>query len=527
MAVFGIGGKSHKVAVVRSIELRDDPRLRLTDVASSRFSLFWDLMDTIKIHGYVRAAMGVIGRSAVGAWWTLRKHEEFGSQATERQRRRLMRFYLAPDRQWDNIKDFQSIAYKLMIGAMYLRYFGQAAYKILRNAEGQPIGFDHLPGYVVPNIDKEGYFKSPAFYQYPSRNPKDRVEFRSQRDIVFITNPDFEGYPSGGSDTFSLAEFALPLDIYLQTAAREYLKNRNTPEGFYILSADTSDEAFDEFVKSLEAMYSGPTNLGRNPIAVKGDLDFKQLRPLPEDLPYQEARSDVREEVMAVSGTPGAKLGLTSSMASANLREMRREFHEATMVPLFRLIEVGLWEQLHMREFEIRGWEIRFNSPDFLNAVERATVHLRYKQMGVLNANEVRYDLGKPRRTDPVGDRYEDEDTGYKTPNPQGNPPEGRPVDPDDPSQTGEPNMDADDPERGDQHDDTVRALVLRELRQWRTFAVRRMERGKLPRAFNTEYVPEVIRDVIQQDIAQLKTPKEVREYFAWAERTIAEELEV
>jgi hypothetical protein len=281
MAVYGIGGRTSKVAMVNINKALPEQLTTSEDAFSTHYVRFWDMMDTIKIHGYIKAAMSVIGRSAIGAWWGLRKHEEFESMATERQRKRLMRFYLTPVKQWNNIKDFQNIAYKFMVGAMYLRYFGQVGFQILRNELGQPIGFDHLPGYIVPNVDEQGNFKSPAFYQYPSRDKAKRVEFKDPRDIIFIVNPDFEGHPTGGSDTTSLADFALPLDIYLQTAAREYLRNRDKPEAFYLLSPDVSDEAFDAFVSSLEAKYSGPSNIGKNPIAVKGDLGSKNYGGCP------------------------------------------------------------------------------------------------------------------------------------------------------------------------------------------------------------------------------------------------------
>jgi hypothetical protein len=194
------------------------------------------------------------------------------------------------------------------------------------------------------------------------------------------------------------------------------------------------------------------------------------------------------------------------------------------MVPLFRLIEVALWEQVHVREFQIYGWEFRFNNPDFLNAVELATVHLRYKQMGAYSANDIRYALGKPKRTDENGDLYEDQlKRGQATPNPQGNPPEGRPVEPDDPSQTGEPDTEPDDPERGDQHNDVPRMLMLQELRQWRTFQLKRL--GKSSRPFQTNYIPEIIRDAIQADLVGLGSEDAIRNYFGEAEQILVNGL--
>ncbi len=470
--------------------------------SASRFQQFWDLMDAVKLHGYLRAAMSVVGRSVVGTWWRLVLHPEYKDEATERQRKSLMRFYLSLERPWSNIRDFQGMAYKLMIGAMYLRYFGQCAYQIVRDERGRPIGLDFLHGYVVPNVDANGNFLDPAFWQYPSRNSAQRVGY-PVRDVVYITNPDWEGYPTGGTDIEALSEFALPLDLYLLTAARQYLRNRDRPEAYYILPADISEEAFRNFVEALQARYSGVQNVGRSPIVVAGDLEIKELSKLPSDLPYQEARLDTRREVLAVTGVSEAKLGLTEGMTQSNLRELRREFHETTMLPLFRLIEEGFYEQIHVREFNVRGWMFKFNNPDFLTAVERATVHLRYRNMGVLSANEIRADLGREPRQDPGGDTYLTPLNMVEEP---GSPPEGRPVEPDAPSQVGEPSDSAGDPVRGDRS--------LSELRQWRRFAIRRMKEGKPIRPFKTEHIPEFLAEAIQHELEQCQSVEDVRSLF-------------
>lgn len=510
MAVYGLP-KATKVAAI-PVVTRESSSGQSEEL--SRFSDFWDMMDTIKVHGYVRAAMSVIGRSTIGAWWGLQKHEEFGSSATERQRKRLIQFYLNPVRRWDNIKDFYSVAYKLMIGAMYLRYFGQAAYQIIRNSDGLAVGFDFLPGYVVPNVDSQGYFKTPAFIQYTSRNYKDNVGF-SARDIIYITNPDWEGYPTGSSDMLALKDFALPLDLYLQIAAREYIKNRDKPEAFYILPSDISDDAFNDFVAALAARYAGPWNVGKSPIAVQGDLEIKELSKLPSDLPYQESRSAVRQELLATSGVGGAKLGITDSLSSANLREARREFHETTMLPLFKQLELGFYEQIHVREFAIPGWALRFNNPDFLTAVERATVHMRYKQMSALTSNEIRQEIGKPARSDENGDKFDDQLVEVpEMEEPQGSPPEGREERPDAPSETGEPTDDDQDPVRGDQHDETTRAAVA-ELRKWRTHTLKRVKAGKSLRPFETYVIPSDIRDAVHNKLKVCVTPQEVADVFA------------
>lgn len=521
--------QSPQVAVIRAPITGSPPQItqygttytkQTMGTTLQQFMGFWTLMDTIQQHGYLRASLSTIGRSAIGAWWSLQRHEEYGRNAPDLQRRRLLRFYMMDNRDWTNIKDFQSFAYKLKIGLEYFRYFGQAAYHILRDAEGNPLGLDFLPGLVVPNVDKLGNFdRNVAFIQYLSSNPLDKVEFSDPHDIVYITDPDWRGSPLGGTDFESLSTFTLPIDIYLQTAAREYMRNRDAPEVVYVLSPDTSDESFETFVNWATVKHSGSGNTGKSMVAVQGDFDVKELRPYPSALPYQESRSQSREEELAVAGVNGAKLGLSADLASANLREMRREFHESSMVPLFKPFELAFYEQIHLREFGIRGWELKFHNPDFLTAVEKATVHMRYRQQGVLNANEIRADLGKEPREDDGGDDYtvpkgtgdSNESDGS---NNQGSPPEGNPIEPDSPSQTGEPTLDDQDPPRGDQHDETPRDSLLKEIRTWKAMVTNRMKRGKSLRKFDSDVIPDDINELVQHELEHAKEIEDVAKIF-------------
>lgn len=485
-----------------------------------RFMEFWALMDAVQKHGYIRAAIGVIGRSSVGSWWSLVKHTEYGDLGTEIERRLLYDFYIHRYRSWTSVLDYQNIATKLMMGIMYLRYFGQAAYHILRDASGRPVGMDFLHGLVLPNFDSTGTFVQPAFVQFPSRNPRDRIEFPNQRDIIYMVNPDWEGDPSGGTDMESLATFTLPLDIYLMTGAREYLRNRDKPEVVYELSPDLSDEAFDDFVAEMGSRHAGPLNMGRNPIAVQGDFKVHELRPLPKELPYQQSRKDSRDEELAVIGVNGAKLGIVEEQTGTAFRELRKEFHETGLSPLQVIFELFLYEQLHVREFNAPGWIFKFNSPDFLTAVERATVHMRYRQMGVLSPNEIRHELGRRPRLDEGGDQYsvpvgQDVEGGMDNGTGQpGSTPEGRPIEPDDPSQIGAPSDNDADPVRGDGHDEETRSLMASELRAWKRFVLRRLERNKTMRSFETRYIPKDIADAIQRVIDGASQPDEVAAVF-------------
>ncbi len=297
-------------------------------------------------------------------------------------------------------------------------------------------------------------------------------------------------------------------------------------------------------------------------MAVQGELKIKRIDDLPQDLPYQEARGDVRDETLAAAGVSGPVLGIGDTFSSANIREARRQFHETTMEPLFRMIEGGFYEQVHLRELASPGWAIKFNNPDFLTAVERATVHMRYIQFGVFSPNEAREDLGKDARKD--GDDYVTP-SGMGDEEPQGSPPEGREDDPDAPSETGEPTNDDQDPPRGDQHDDeSARALaeleddtfltettsseypevpkyagpeikaesreaaeevaetmqtevigrLVAEIQAWRKFALGRVKRGMRLRRYHTNQIPQDISDLIQERLEYADDVEIVNEIF-------------
>lgn len=492
----------------------------------AKFNEFWDLMEVIKTNGYMRASMSVIGRSAVGTDWTIVKHPEYKKTSPSLHKRRLYEFYTGVNsKAWDNIRDYYNIEFNLMIGVQYLRYFGQVAYGIIRDAEtGKAVGMYHLPGLVVPNVDSNGYFKSdePAFIQYPTNNPRDKVDFNDPLDVVFITTPAWDGNPMGGTDIESLTRFTLPLDLYLQTGAREYMKNRDKPEVIYQVAQDLSDEAFDTFRRQMEAVQRGASNLGKNPLIMQGDLKVHEMRDLPESLPYHEARDDVMEEQMAVSGVGAIKLGITKGMTRGDMREYRREFHETTMQPVFKILEVGYYEQIHVREFRIKGWSFKFDNPDFLTAVEKATVDMRYYGMNVKNPNEIRTDLGEEERTDEFGDMYADQLQMYldeqqnqdqlePTGGEPGSPPEGREDEPDAPGEIGEPTIDDQDPPRGDQHDDESRAMVG-EFQTWKKFAINRF--GKHGRKFNAEVIPATVAGVVQNSLDGITTVGDVEDIF-------------
>lgn len=497
--------------VVKSKDITVTEELRIIFPESVSFTNFWELLNVVESHGYTRAAMSVIGRSTIGTEWGIVPNPEVGRDADSTERKELLDFYYFKDRTWTNVKDYHDILYKLNIGAMYLRFFGFCAYQIVRDKNtGRPLGFDFLHGYTIPNVDSKGEFKpGSAFHQYPLPTLKSKVEYADQNDIIYIMNPDWATSKRGGSDMSSLSDFTLPIDIWLQTVAREYLKNRERPEAMFVLSNDASDEAFNSFVEELKNKYAGAQNIGKNPVAVRGDLEVVEFEKFADGLPYQDAREDTRHELLAVAGVNESKLGVPT--VAANYKESRKEFYETTMKPLLKQIASAFNLQINVREFGIYDWLFKFRSPDFMDSIQKATISMRMHGMGAITPNEIREDWGLLPREDELGDMFSDQLELEQQANPQGSPPEGREEAEDRPHETGEPTLDDQDPPRGDD-----KTLAIEELKQMSRFVKQRVRKGGQLRDLGSDVIGAEELALINQSIHEtVKTVEDVTSLFS------------
>ena len=490
--------------ISKSVARKVDPELEYRRQALASFIkskkylkqyiIYRDVVDVLKVNGFLKASLAKITDSAVGTWWTLAKAQEHQADAKDKNKKKLDKFYNFSDPSWSNIKDFYGMSQKIAYAALSLKFFGQAAFYILRDEKTeQPVGFDYIAGFVMPNIDETGKFKSPAFIQIAETGKT--VEYEAD-EIVFITRPAVDGVATGDILVDALTKFSLPLDLYLQASALKYIENGRLPPSIWELPENISDEGFDALADYIAQEYTGAANVGKSPIVVSGTLNVKRVGSFPDDIPYLEARSSSREEAFTLVGTPSAKLGITENIQGAVLEEIRKEFHESTMRPLFTYLEEGFFKQIHQRLFNVEDWIFKFNAPDFLDSVQRATVHMRYRQIGVLNANEIRSELGKGERADGGGEFYTDPKSDAPN-NEQGSPPEGREDEPDAPEETGEPTLDDQDPPRGDREVGNVKE-VLNEITLYKRFIDNRWDNLEQRRDFNFEFIKEDLQEVLR-----------------------------
>jgi len=289
-------------------------------------------------------------------------------------------------------------------------------------------------------------------------------------------------------------------------------QNVNAPyNGVWTVDQGVSDEDFDMFIELLEQRYASPENFGRNPLVIRGGAEFTQTKSRSEeDAPYLEGRRFNQQEMSAVFGVDSNKLGLSGAANKANMRETRREYHENTIRPIFETMEEAIYLQVIVRLLGLDEWRIVFNRPDFMNALEQATIDMRYIQNAVYSPNEIRKQRGDDPRDG--GDIY------FEPPNMSGGNNEGESSD-DGSSRNNEK------PERPprDEEAPTSEREVLAELKAWRKHVLRSLDGKRKAKEFVVSSIPSGMALGIQDLLGGCKDFDDVKKVFSSAASAVEE----
>lgn len=520
------------LSAVGSVKWKDDGAMTARNHAAYQRA---DLLRQASLrHGWTRATVMTIARSAIGAGFTITRHPVYGKVTAESKvenptdipelRAVFDFFYGIEDEQLKYIQDLNTNASKIMYSITSLVLYGQCAWEIIRDDDGNPIGFDVLPGYVFPNVNANGKFLRPAYYYRPW-NSMETIEYKKPTDIVYITWPGTDMSVFGSSEYAAASESAIPSDLYASAVYRNHFENINAPfNGFWIVDSTTSDGDFKKFVSMVFNRYTGVRNFGRNPIIIRGNAEFKEMRSRAnDDAPYLEGRRYNQEEISAVSGVSSSKLGLGSNVNRTNFREQRRDFWETTLRPLYAIFEEAIYRQVFVRLFKMREWHLTFNRPDLTTALEQATIDTRYIQNGVLNPNEARVNINMPPRTDPLGFQFYDPIAIQMMKNQQqigdhqDNPNQGdranegesdRSQDMQRPPTSDRPQNEEPGPNK------SIASETIDELRLWKKFALKAADGKRSYRSFETSLDENVAKEIDEYVMNNLQNRDNIRSFF-------------
>jgi HK97 family phage portal protein len=491
------------------------------------------LRRTANQHTWTRASVMAIGKAAIGGGWGFVRHPIFSEGVSDSQIKNMNKtlspiyqFFYGAEKDWRYIQDAQTPSSKMLytIGSMVL--YGQASWEIIRDKTGKPIRFDVLPGVVYPNIDEKGKFMNPA-YLYRAWNSETVIKYKSPLDIVYFCWPGVDNSIYGSTELSALADTTIPSDLYAAIAYKSHFENMNTPyNGVWVIGQQTSDEDVNKFLQLLSRRYTGAKNFGRNPLAIRGDVEFKETTSLSEeDAPYLEGRKYNQAEISAVTGVSSAKLGLTDNATRTNYRELRRDFWENTLRPLFNIVEETVYEQVMVREFNIREFMLQFHNPDFSTELEKSTILSRNVQAGIYSPDEARQELGKSPRNDEWGKKFvippgmipkEDEEN---KPAEEGKPFEGQSEEKPEGGSKRSKNMKRphDEP-RTSPKNESEKSLdyenIISELQAWKRFSIRVAKGDRKNRQFEAQYIPLYTWNLIETEIQNTTNIEEIKEFF-------------
>lgn len=381
------------------------------------FQFYYNKSDLLRIasmqHSWTRATAISVGRAAIGGGFSFVRHPIYGKDISKKRQKQIdgiMKdindIFFKPSKV-KYIQDMAGLSWKIYYTVNSFVLYGQFAWeKIRERGTGRMIGFDVLPGITMPNVDSYGKFKHPAYFFRPW-NSQSAIEYNLD-DIVYVTNPGLDASIYGSTDYDSLVQNTIPADLYASQAYKYQFENINAPyNGVWVVDPSTTPEDYADFVALLANRYTGIEAFGKNPLVIRGQAKFEEHRSRSnDDAPYLEGRRYNQAEMSAVTGISSAKLGITDNASKTNHRELRREFHENTLRPVFQFVEEGIYNQILVEEFGLNEYKLAFNRPDLSTALEEATIIGRYVQNGVMSPNEGREIIGKRTRSDTYGDSY-------------------------------------------------------------------------------------------------------------------------
>jgi HK97 family phage portal protein len=522
-----IDGEIMKMISLSSSSGKRSPKGLDSDKRNTVYNNNDSLRRAADIHSWTRATVSVIARSAVGGGISITRHPVYGrfiaSDITEEQIWNQLEpvydFFYGVKEEYNYFQDMTTLSQKLYYTVLSFFLYGQAAWHLRRDENGNLYDFDILAGVVFPNVKPDGRFMNPA-YTFRPWNSRESYDIKNPNDVLYISWPGIDFSIYGSSEYKASSETAIPADLYASNAYKSHFENMNAPyNGVWTVDPNTSEEEFYAFLKLLNSRYSGAENWGRNPLVIKGQAEFKETRSRTnDDAPYLQGRTFNQEEISAVAGVPGAKLGLAGQTTKSNYREQRREFHETTLRPIFEMLEQAIYQQIFVRGFGIKSWMLSFNNPDFTNALEDASINTRYVNYSVMTPNEARARLGLPLRQDAGGD-------SFFVPSNMVNSFQSDVV-------TGEENSTRDDGSNSEPRDSTHDAVdmpsnekptvaedekflddMLDELRKWKKFKIRTVDNKRVARDFVTEVIPKEIAEQIRNAVID-KDREEIRFIF-------------
>ena len=233
---------------------------------------------------------------------------------------------------------------------------------------------------IIPGADKliDGYLYQPPGLQKA-------IAFLAEEIVHFkFPNPDSLFYGKGPLEG---AAFAIDSNEFQHKYTIGLFKNMARPDGVLMTEKTLNPDQIKKMRSEWLQLLQGANRAG-NIAILQGGLDYKSIASTPKELDYLRGRIATREEIAAIFGVPGVKLGLDETASRANAEGFDITYQGETIWP--RLIRIH--EKINEKIMPIYDdvLEVEFENPvprDREHQLKRRDSNLDH---GVITINEVR-----------------------------------------------------------------------------------------------------------------------------------------
>lgn len=280
---------------------------------------------------------------------------------------------------------------------------GNGFARVFRDSGFDPVAIEWLaPCDVDPQLIRMSNGRH--FVSYRVRGES---EVLSRTDVLHIRGFSRDGYT--GISPITILRESIGTAISQTKAAGSLMKNGARFPGFLVSATQLKKEVLEDARDEFNATYSGFNNAGKVPI-LNGSFDFKQTNGMSmADAQFIESRRFELQEIARVYRIPAFMIGdSNASNWGTGIEQQTLGFLNFCLDPHLKAWEESMAMTL-LRTDEVKaGYYFQFDRDEIASvALEaRANFYKAMREMQVLNANEVRAELGYAKTSDPASDAY-------------------------------------------------------------------------------------------------------------------------
>ena len=299
--------------------------------------------------------------------------------------------------------------FSVLMVRMLTDYFalGNGWLEVSRNTKGEVAAIYHVRGKNVRRKkDFTGYFQIRANKKQEFRNFGDTTNKTKNELIHFYEydpQDDYYGIPEWlpAMATMAMDRAAVEFNTYI------FDNGMMIPFAIIIEGGRLSAKARKALQQFLQKNYKGIANAGRA-IVIDNDDPNVNIRiekldnPSMRDMSFYRLRTLSRDEVIAAHQVPPRLGGIMSAGQLGGTGEVSGQlkiFQETLIKPEQRKLE-NILNRTILATFGEHKWKIKFNELDITDPKDDAEWYKTMVEIGVLEADEVREEIGyKPRQT--------------------------------------------------------------------------------------------------------------------------------